>query len=135
VKGRKRHIVVDTIGLLLAVVVHAADVQDRDGAKLVLSKLLGQFPRLKLIWADGAYGGQLVGWAYLLGGWLIAVVKRTMNSHSFEVLPRRWVVERTLGWLGRNRRLSKDYEELPESSEAWVHIAMIHLMLKRLRPT
>ncbi len=134
-KGRKRHIVVDTIGLLLAVVVHAADIQDRDGAKLVLSKLVGQFSRLQLIWADAAYAGQLVDWAYALGGWLIEVVKRAKNSHSFEVLPRRWVVERTLGWLGRNRRLSKDYEELTESSEAWIHIAMIHLMLKRLRPT
>lgn len=133
-KGRKRHIVVDTMGLLLAVVVHAADIQDRDGAKLVLSKLLGQFPRLRLIWADGAYAGQLVDWAAALGGWLIQVVKHAKNLHSFEVLPRRWVVERTFGWLGRNRRLSKDYEELTESSEAWVHIAMIHLMLKRLRP-
>ncbi len=134
-KGRKRHIVVDTTGLLLAVVVHAADIQDRDGAKPVLRKLLGRFPRLKLIWADGAYAGHLVDWAYVLAGWLIEVVKRANNTHSFEVLPRRWVVERTLGWLGRNRRLSKDYEELTESSEAWVHIAMIHLMLKRLRPT
>ena len=134
-KGRKRHIVVDTLGLLLAVVVHPADIQDRDGAKLVLSKLLGLFPRLKLVWADGAYTGQLVDWAYAMGGWLIEVVKRAPHSHSFEVLPRRWVVERTLGWLGRNRRLSKDYEELTESSEAWIHIAMIHLMLKRLRPT
>ncbi len=134
-KGRKRHIVVDTLGLLLAVVVHPADIQDRDGAKLVLSKLLGRFPRLKLVWADGAYAGQLVDWAYALGGWLIEVVKRGAHSHSFEVLPRRWVVERTLVWLGRNRRLSKDYEELTESSEAWVHIAMIHLVLKRLRPT
>lgn len=133
-KGRKRHIVVDTMGLLLAVVVHAADIQDRDGAKLVLRKLLGRFPRLRLIWADGAYAGQLVDWASALGGWLIEVVKHAKNLHSFEVLPRRWVVERTLGWLGRNRRLSKDYEELTESSEAWVHIAMIHLMLKRLRP-
>ena len=133
-KGRKRHIVVDTMGLLLAVVVHAADIQDRDGAKLVLGKLLGRFPRLRLIWADGAYAGQLVDWAFALGGWLIEVVKHAKNLHSFEVLPRRWVVERTLGWLGRNRRLSKDYEELTESSEAWVHIAMIHLMLKRLRP-
>jgi len=134
VKGRKRHIVVDTMGLLLAVVVHAADIQDRDGAKLVLRKLLGRFPRLRLIWADGAYAGQLVDWASALGGWLIQVVKHAKNLHSFEVLPRRWVVERTFGWLGRNRRLSKDYEELTESSEAWVHIAMIHLMLKRLRP-
>ena len=133
-KGRKRHIVVDTMGLLLAVVVHAADIQDRDGAKLVLGKLLGRFPRLRLIWADGAYAGQLVDWASALGGWVIQVVKHAKNLHSFEVLPRRWVVERTLGWLGRNRRLSKDYEELTESSEAWVHIAMIHLMLKRLRP-
>ena len=123
------------MGLLMAVVVHAANIQDRDGAKLVLSKLLGRFPRLQLIWADSAYAGQLVEWAFALGGWLVAVVKRAKDSHSFEVLPRRWVVERTLGWLGRNRRLSKDYEELTESSETWVHIAMIHLMLKRLRPT
>jgi putative transposase len=135
VKGRKRHIVVDTLGLLLVVVVHSADIQDRDGAKLVLRQLLGRFPRLRLIWADGAYAGELVGWAYAWGGWLVEVVKRTMNRRRFVVLPRRWVVERTLGWLGRNRRLSKDYEALPESSEAWVHIAMIHLMLKRLRPT
>ena len=134
-KGRKRHIVVDTMGLLLAVAVHAADIQDRDGAKLVLSKLQGRFPRLRLIWADGAYAGRLVDWAFALGGWLIEVVKRPKNSHSFEVLPRRWVVERTLGWLGRNRRLSKDYEELTESSEAWVYIAMTHLMLKRRKPT
>ena len=133
--GRKRHIVVDTIGLLLAVVVHTADIQDRDGAKLVLAKLKGRFPRLKLIWADGGYAGQLIDWAYAFGGWFIELVKRAANSHSFEVLPRRWVVERTFGWMGRNRRLSKDYEELTESSEAWIHIAMIHLMLKRLRPT
>lgn len=122
------------MGLLLAVVVHAADIQDRDGAKLVLNRLLGRFPRLYLIWADGAYTGQLVDWAATLGGWLIEVVKRSLNRHRFEVLPRRWVVERTLAWLGRNRRLSRDYEELPESSEAWVYIAMTHLMLKRLRP-
>ena len=134
-KGRKRHIVVDTTGLLLAVVVSTTDIQDRDGAKLVLRKLLGRFPRLKLIWADGAYAGHLVDWAYALGGWLIEVVKRAKDTHSFEVLPRRWVVERTLGWLGLNRRLSKDYEALPESSEAWVQMAMIHLMLKRPRPT
>lgn len=133
--GRKRHIVVDTLGLMLAVAVHAANIQDRDGAKLVLGKLLGRFPRLKLIWADAAYAGQLVEWARILGGWLLEVVKGAKNSHSFEVLPGRWVVERTLAWLGRCRRLSKDYEELPQTSEAWVQIAMIHLMLRRLRPT
>jgi putative transposase len=134
VTGRKRHIVVDTLGLLLAVVVHAANIQDRDGAKLVLAKLVGRFPRLKLIWADGGYAGQLVEWARTFGGWLLEIVKRPLDSHQFQVLPRRWVVERTLAWLGRCRRLSKDYEELPQTSEAWAQVAMIHLMLRRLRP-
>ena len=133
--GRKRHIVVDTLGLQLAVVVHAANIQDRDGAKLVLAKLVGRFPRLKLIWADGGYAGQLVEWSRTFGGWLLEIVKRPPDSHQFQVLPRRWVVERTLAWLGRCRRLSKDYEELPQTSEAWVQVAMIHLMLRRLRPT
>ena len=122
------------MGLLLAVVVHAANIQDRDGAKLVLVKLLGRFPRLQLIWADAGYAGRLVLWAWTTGGWLLNVVKRKPDSHHFEVLPRRWVVERMLAWLSRCRRLSKDYEERPESSEAWVHIAMVNLMLKRLRP-
>ena len=122
------------MGLLLAVAVHAADIQDRDGAKLVLTKLVGRFPRLRVIWADAAYAGRLVSWARASGGWLLRVVRRRPDSHTFEVLPRRWVVERTLAWLGRRRRLSKDYESLPESSEAWIHVAMIHLMLKRLRP-
>ena len=122
------------MGLLLAVVVHAANIQDRDGAKLVLTKLLGRFPRLQLIWADGAYGGKLVEWAKTVGGWILELVRRPVQQHTFQVLPRRWVVERTLAWLSRCRRLSKDYEERPESSEAWVHIAMVNLMLKRLRP-
>ena len=135
VSGRKRHIVVDTTGLLLAVVIHAADIQDRDGARLVLAKLLGRFPRLQVIWADAAYAGRLVAWAWETGGWLLKVVRRRPDSHQFEVLPRRWVVERTLAWLSRCRRLSKDYEELPETGETWVHIAMVHLMLKRLQPT
>ena len=107
---------------------------DRDGTKLVLTKLLGRFPRLQLIWADGAYGGKLVEWAKTVGGWILELVRRPVQQHTFQVLPRRWVVERTLAWLGRCRRLSKDYEERPESSEAWVHIAMVNLMLKRLRP-
>lgn len=133
--GRKRHIVVDTIGLLLTVVVHPADIQDRDGAKLVVSKLLGRYPRLTVIWADAGYAGQLVVWVLTMTGWLLEIVRRPRASHHFDVLPRRWVVERTLAWLGRCRRLSKDYEALPQSSEAWVHIAMVHLMLRRLCPS
>ena len=131
--GRKRHIIVDTMGLLLAVVVHPANVQDYHGSKLVLERLAGRFPRLKLIWADAAYAGKPVNWAYEIGGWIVEIVKRPRAS-EFRILPRRWVVERTFAWLGRNRRLSKDYEALPESSEAWIHIAMIHLMLRRLHP-
>jgi len=134
VKGRKRHLVVDTLGLVLAVVVHAANVQDRDGAKLVLQKLVGRFPRLTLIWADGGYTGQLIDWTTKLANWTLEIVKRSDDRHSFQVLPKRWIVERTLGWLGRYRRLSKDYEELTASSEAMVHIAMIRLMLRRLQP-
>jgi len=133
VSGRKRHLVVDTMGLLLAVVVHAANVQDRDGAKLVLQKLTDRFPRLQLIWADGGYAGQLIAWVHELGGWLLEIVKRPDES-KFVVLPRRWVVERTFAWLGRHRRLSKDYEALPESSEAFILIATIYLMLHRLAP-
>ena len=133
--GRKRHIVVDTLGLLLTIVVHSANIQDRDGAKLVLAKLVGRFPRLKLIWADAGYAGQLVDWVHALGGWLLEIVRRPTDSHHFEVLPRRWVVERTLAWLGRCRRLGRDYEALPETTEAWVHVAMISVMLRRLKPT
>jgi putative transposase len=133
VTGRKRHIVVDTMGLLLAVVVHPANVQDRDGAKLVLQKLTGRYPRLQLIWADGGYAGQLIAWVQELGGWLLEIVKRPDESR-FVVLPRRWVVERTFAWLGRHRRLSKDYEALPESSETFILIATIYLMLHRLAP-
>ena len=134
-KGRKRHIVVDTMGLLLAVVAHPADIQDRDGAKLVIDKLIGRFPRLQLIWADAGYAGQLVDWVQALTGWILEILKRPRDSHQFQVLPRRWVVERTLAWLGRCRRLSKDYEALPETTEAWIYIAMNHLMLRRLHPS
>jgi putative transposase len=122
------------VGLILAVVVHAADLQDRAGAKLVLERLLGRFPRLKLIWADGAYGGELVEWVKTFFGWVLEIVKRPKDQKGFVVLPRRWVVERTLGWLGRYRRLSKDYEERPASEEAIILIAMINLMVHRLEP-
>ncbi len=123
---------VDTLGLILAIAVHAADVQDREGAKLVLAKLTGRFPRLALIGADGGYSGKLLVWALLTGGWIIEIVKKPKDEPTFAVLPKRWIVERTFAWLGRSRRLSKDYERLPETSEAIIRIAMIHLMLKRL---
>ncbi len=118
--------------MILVVVVHAASLQDRDGAKLVLAKLVGRFPQLQRIWADGSYGGQLVGWAKRTGGWVLEIVKRPKDAVGFQVLPKRWVVERTLAWVGRYRRLSKDYEARPETSEALIYAAMIHLMVRRL---
>lgn len=132
VKGRKRHILVDALGLLLMVVVHAANIQDRDEAKLVLARVRGRFPRLQLIWADGGYAGKLVDWVKTVCHWMLEIIKRPEGVKGFQVLPRRWVVERTFGWLGRYRRLSKDYEELPETSEAMIYAAMIHLMVRRL---
>ena len=125
---------VDTLGLIIALVVHPANLQDRDGAKLVLAKLVGWLPRLKLIWADGGYAGQLIGWVKELGGWVLQIVKRCDDVKGFVVLPKRWIVERTFGWFGRYRRLSKDYEALTDSSESMIYLAMIHLMIRRLRP-
>jgi transposase len=121
------------------IVVHSAGVQDRDGAKLVLARLLrlvgrGRFPRLSLIWADGAYAGALVAWAAGTGGWVLTIVRKLAGQVGFVVQPRRWVVERTFAWLGRSRRLSRDYEQLPASSETVVYLAMINLMLHRLAP-
>lgn len=115
----------------MAVVVHSAAIQDRDGAKLVLMKLIGSFPRLKLIWADGGYAGKLIQWVNDFGGWILEIVKRNDDVKGFAVLPRRWVVERTFAWLSRYRRLSKDYEFNTRSSEAWVYIAMIHVTVRR----
>ena len=123
---------VDTLGMVLAASVHAADIQDRDGAKLVLAKLVGRFPRLTMIWADGGDTGALLAWALFAGGWVIDIVKKPLGIKTFAVLPKRWIVERTFAWLGRNRRLSKDDEALPETSEAWIRIAMIRVMLIRL---
>lgn len=132
VKGRKRHLVVDTLGLLLAVLVTAASVQDRDGAKRVLAGLAGRAPRLRHLWADGAYAGGLVDWVATACGWALEIVQRAADAVGFVVIPKRWIVERTLGWLGRSRRLSKDYETLPETSEALIRLAMIGLMTRRL---
>jgi putative transposase len=135
VKGRKRHIFVDTLGVLLTVVVTAASVPDRDGAKLLLEVLRHQFSRLRLIWADGAYGGELLAWMWALRPWRkvrLEIVKRPTGVKGFQLLPWRWIVERTFGWLGRYRRLSKDYEYLTQTSEAMIRVAMIHLMVRRL---
>jgi putative transposase len=120
------------MGLVLAVAVHAANIQDRDGAKVLLNKTKEKCPRLKLIWADGAYAGQLIEWVKQFCGWLLEIVKRKGNPHEFQVLPRRWVVERTFGWIGRYRRHSKDYEYLTESSETMILISMIQLMAHRM---
>ncbi len=115
-------------------VVHCAGIQDRDGAKLVLEKLRGRFPRLRLIWADGGYSGQLVAWVAAFAGWVLEIVKRSDEAQGWVLLPHRWIVERTFAWLVKCRRLSKDYEEKCASSEAWIRLAMIHLMARRLAP-
>ncbi len=130
--GRKRHILVDTMGLLLAVVVHAANIQERDGARYLLTYIADWLPRVHTIVADGGYAGKLVGWVRQTFGWALAVIKRTDDMVGFEVLPTRWVVERTFAWLGNYRRLRTDYEGRTEPSEAFVYVAMIHLMLRRL---
>jgi putative transposase len=135
INGRKRHLLVDTLGLLLVVVVHAANIQDRDGAQLLFEKAKGCFPRLQRIWADGGYAGKLIEWLHRLYGCVLEIVKRNDDLTGFHVLPRRWVVERTFGWLGRYRRLSKDYEYLLDTSETMIQIAMIQLMLRRLART
>jgi len=133
VKGRKRHILVDTMGLLLIVLVHSAHRQERQGFQLLLEWAKEFWPRLQLIWVDGGYQGQtFADWVKSLTGWILEVVKRPEGSKGFSVLPRRWVVERTFAWFNRYRRLGKDYEYLPTTSETMIYVAMIHLMLKRL---
>lgn len=143
--GRKRHLLVDTNGLLLKAVVHAADIADREGARLLLSALPAQFPRLAHVWVDAGYQGSCVTWIEETLGWSVEVVRKPRRwmwlpegveppplPAGFQVLPRRWVVERTFAWLGRYRRLSKDYEVLPATTEAWSYLAMSMLMTARL---
>ncbi len=134
VKGRKRHLLVDVMGLLLVVLVHCASIPERQGAKALLRRAQQQgLARLQLIWADGGYSGHpFADWVARVCGWVIEIITRSADAVGFEVLPRRWVVERTFAWLGRYRRLSKDYEALPASSEAWIYAAMVRLMLRRL---
>jgi transposase len=129
--GRKRHIAVDTIGLLLTVLITAASVQDRDGAKPLLWNLLRAVRTIRHVWADSGYAGKLVTWAKTSLKITVEIVKRT-EQHKFVVLPRRWVVERTLAWITRSRRTVRDYERLPEHHETIVYWSMIIIMSRRL---
>ena len=133
VQGRKRHLVVDTLGLIQSLLVHPANIQDRVGAKPVLVRVFADQHRLERIWADGGYTGQLEHWVAEQGRTLDIVAKNP-ETKGFQVLPKRWIVERTFAWLGKCRRLSKDYEQTIPSSEAMIRWAMIGLMLRRLRP-
>ena len=134
INGRKRHIVTDTIGLLLVVMVSAASVQDRDGGRGILGLLHGGLASVSLVYADGGYQGRLVALAKSAWGIALEIIHKPANQQGFAVLPRRWVVERTFSWLPRWRRLVRDYERLPASHEAMVKWAMVGLMLNRLAP-
>ncbi len=139
VSGRKRHIIVDTLGLVLLAFVHRASIPDGNGGKLVLARLFehikhsiyNRWCRFKLIWADGAYE-DIIAWVKQQCGWRLEVVRRPPDAKGFQILPRRWVVERTFGWLGRYRRLARDYEHQTLSSESMVYLASIHRMLRLL---
>jgi putative transposase len=133
VTGRKRHVLTDTLGLLMAVVVTAASVQERDGARMVFARLNGGCKKLRRLWVDGGYRGTLVTWVAAHFRFVLQPVLRTAEQ-AFVVLPQRWVVERTFAWLGMHRRLSRDYERLPQTSEAMIYLAMTRLMLRRLEP-
>ena len=130
--GRKRHILVDSLGLLLIVIVHTADIQDRDGAKLVFKRTRKWFTKLQVVWADGGYAGKLITWVNRYCHWKLEIVRRTDDLKGFKVVPKRWIVERTFSWFNKYRRLSKDYEGSPETSENMIYVAMIHIMVRRL---
>ena len=137
VYGRKRHILVDTLGLLLVVVVTAASLQDASSAPRLTPRLHGQLPRVQKVMADAGYKQQFIEWFARTLGWLVEIVCRAPHQRGFQVLPKRWIVERTFAWFNPYRRLSKDYEYYPSSSEAMVYLASIRLMLRRItkRPT
>lgn len=136
ITGRKRHLITDTLGLVLVTAVTAASVQDRPGGRTVLAQLTTRFPSVALAWADGGYANEiddgLVRWAAQDLGLVLEIVRRNPGVKGFQVLPRRWVIERTFGWLVRNRRLARDYERLTSCSETMIKIAMIRLMAARL---
>jgi len=133
IQGRKRHIVTDTMGFIMAIIVHSADLQDREGAKMVLQELRFKFPRLRKILADGGYTGDLALWLLKLTGWTLEIVSKVAGVGGFNVIPKRWIVERTLGWFNFNRRLAKDYELNTECSTAFIHLTMCRIMLNRVR--
>jgi len=134
IKGKKRHVLVDTLGLLLHALVTSADVQDRDGGLMVFSTLFGQFPFLKKLFADSAYAGPVFqdGLANVMPSLITEIVRRCDQAKGFVVLPKRWIVERTIGWLGRCRRLAKDWENRNHSALAFLRLASIRLMLRKL---
>ena len=133
VNGRKRHIITDTNGLLVGAQVHGADIQDRDGAVGVLASIRYLFPWLRHVFADGGYAGEKLATTLAgMGQWTLAIVKRPDETRGFCLLPRRWVVERTFAWLGRNRRLAKDFEATIGSAEAWLYLASVQLLARRL---
>jgi transposase len=133
VKGRKRHLLTDTTGLLVAAIVHPGDIQDRDGAPALLATVRRAFPWLRHVFADAAYaGGKLEQALARLGNWTLEIVRRSDAATGFELLPRRWVVERTIAWLNRNRRLAKDFEASLESAHAWLMIASVKLLSRRI---
>lgn len=136
IKGRKRHVLTDTNGLLVAAIVHAADIQDRDGAPALLASVRTLFPWLRHVFADGGYAGPKLETALAqIGTWTLEIVKRSDAAKGFELLPRRWVVERTIAWLNRNRRLAKDFEATVESAVAWIFIASVKLLSRRVART
>lgn len=136
IKGRKRHVLTDTNGLLVAAIVHAADIQDRDGAPALLASVRTLFPWLRHVFADGGYAGPKLETALAqIGTWTLEIIKRSDTAKGFELLPRRWVVERTIAWLNRNRRLAKDFEATIESAVAWIFIASVKLLSRRVART
>ena len=133
IKGRKRHILTDTEGNLVHALIHTADIQDRDGAPLLLAEVVRRFPWLRHLFADGGYAGDKLKDALTrIGKWTVEIIKRSDAAKGFEVLPRRWVVERTLAWLNRNRRLAKDFEQSIASATAWLFIASVQLFTRRI---
>ena len=133
VNGRKRHILVDTLGLLLSVAVHPADIQDRDGAFEVLRRARRMFPFIERIFADGGYRGEKMALVVArTGSWKLQIVKRSDTAQGFEVLPKRWIVERTFAWISRCRRLARDFERYARTTVAFIRLAMIRIMLRRI---